>query len=64
MLYDTTNIKDEVNITLDYILSKVTEYDIYAAYIGNFKVGMIYNSPFRKDKNPSLDVSIVELLNN
>ena len=53
MLYDTTNIKDEVNITLDYILSKVTEYDIYAAYIGNFKVGMIYNSPFRKDKNPS-----------
>lgn len=43
MLYDTTNIKDEVNITLDYILSKVTEYDIYAAYIGNFKVGMIYN---------------------
>lgn len=53
MLYDTTNIKDEMNITLDYILSKVTEYDIYAAYIGNFKVGMIYNSPFRKDKNPS-----------
>lgn len=53
MLYDTANIKDEVNITLDYILSKVTEYDIYAAYIGNFKVGMIYNSPFRKDKNPS-----------
>lgn len=53
MLYDTTNIKDEVNITLDYILSKVTEYDIYSAYIGNFKVGMIYNSPFRKDKNPS-----------
>ena len=53
MLYDTTNIKDEVNITLDYILSKVTEYDIYAAYIGNFKVGMIYNSPLRKDKTPS-----------
>lgn len=53
MLYDTTNIKDEENVTLEYILSKVTEYDIYSAYIGNFKVGMIYNSPFRKDKNPS-----------
>lgn len=53
MIYDTTNIKDNVDITLDYILSKVTEYDIYSAYIGNFKVGMIYNSPFRKDKNPS-----------
>ena len=54
MIYDTTNIKDNVEpITLDYILSKVSEYDIYQAYIGNFKVGMIYNSPFRKDKNPS-----------
>ncbi|MGM9532357.1 toprim domain-containing protein, partial [Intestinibacter sp.] len=40
-------------ITLEYILSRVSEYDIYRAYIGNFKVGMIYNSPFRKDKNPS-----------
>ena len=43
-------------ITLDYILSKVTEYDIYAHYIGQFKVGMIYQSPFRKDKNPSFGV--------
>lgn len=53
MIYDTTNIIEEVNVTLEYILSKVTEYDIYAAYLGKFKVGMIYNSPFRKDKNPS-----------
>ena len=53
MLYDTTKIVEEENITLEWILSKVTEYDIYSAYIGNFKVGMIYNSPFRKDKNPS-----------
>lgn len=52
MVYDTTKI-EEFNVTLDNILSKVTEYDIYSAYIGNFKVGMIYNSPFRKDKNPS-----------
>lgn len=44
------------NITLDWILSKVTEYDIYAKYIGEFKVGMIYNSPFRKDKNPSFGI--------
>ena len=33
MIYENKNIKDEVNITLDYILYKVTEYDIYAAYI-------------------------------
>lgn len=54
MIYDTTQIKDNVStVTLEWILSKVTEYDIYSAYLGNFKVGMIYNSPFRKDKNPS-----------
>lgn len=53
MLYDTTKIQEEQQVTLDWILSKVTEYDIYSAYIGNFKVGMIYNSPLRKDKNPS-----------
>lgn len=53
MVYDTTKINDKVSVTLDYILSKVTEHDIYSAYIGNFKIGMIYNSPFRKDKNPS-----------
>lgn len=43
-------------ITLDWILSRVTEYDIYAHYLGQFKVGMIYNSPFRKDKNPSFGI--------
>lgn len=52
-MYDTKRIKEKVVFTLEEILSKVTEYDIYSAYLGNFKVGMIYNSPFRKDKNPS-----------
>ena len=57
MIYDTTNIKDNADmVTLEWILSKVTEYDIYAKYIGQFKVGMIYNSPFRKDKNPSFGI--------
>ena len=56
-MYDSTRIKNKDNpITLDYILSKVTEYDIYARYIGQFKVGFIYNSPFRKDKNPSFGI--------
>ena len=56
-MYDSKRIKNKDNpITLDYILSKVTEYDIYARYIGQFKVGFIYNSPFRKDKNPSFGI--------
>lgn len=55
-MYSRKRAKLPDNITLDCILSKVTEYDIYAKYIGQFKVGMIYNSPFRKDKNPSFGI--------
>ena len=55
-MYDSKRIKNDKPITIDYILSKVSEYDIYSHYIGDFKVGMIYNSPFRKDKNPSFGV--------
>lgn len=54
-MYDKEKAKLS-DITLDWILSKVTEYDIYAHYLGQFKVGMIYNSPFRKDKNPSFGI--------
>lgn len=55
-MYDSKRIKREDPITLDYILSRVTEYDIYARYIGQFKIGYIYNSPFREDKNPSFGI--------
>lgn len=55
-MYSRKRAKLPDNITLDWILSKVTEYDIYAKYIGQFKVGMIYNSPFRKDKDPSFGI--------
>lgn len=55
-MYSRKRAKLPDNITLDWILSKVTEYDIYAKYIGQFKVGMIYNSPFRKDENPSFGI--------
>ena len=56
-MYDSSRIKQQNDIiTLDDILSKVTEYDIYSRYIGHFKIGLIYNSPFRKDKNPSFGI--------
>lgn len=55
-MYSKSRITLPQNVTLDWILSRVTEYDIYAHYIGQFKVGMIYNSPFRKDKNPSFGI--------
>ena len=55
-MYDKRRVKIPTDITLDYILSKVSEYDIYAHYLGQFMVGVIYNSPFRKDKNPSFGI--------
>ena len=53
---DSKKLKEDIPITLDYILSRVSEYDVYARYLGQFKVGFIYNSPFRKDKNPSFGI--------
>lgn len=56
-MYDKRRTKQPVkHITLEWILSRVTEYEIYAHYLGQFKVGAIYNSPFRKDKNPSFGI--------
>lgn len=48
--------EDRKDITLDAILSKVDELDIYQKYIRNIQVGKIYNSPFRSDKNPSFGI--------
>ena len=55
-MYDKRRVKKPQNLTLDWILSRVTEYEIYSHYIGQFKVGAIYNSPFRKDRNPSFGI--------
>lgn len=54
-MYDTRLI--ESDLSLDIILSKVTEYDIYRFYIGSsFNIGKIMSSPFRTDKNPSFGI--------
>lgn len=50
-------------ITKEYILSRVSEYDLYKKYIGDFKIGGIYNSPLRKDKNPSFGIFYSKKLN-
>jgi DNA primase len=54
-MYDTrlTNI----DLSIDSILEKITEYDIYRYYIGqSFKLGRIMKSPFRQDKHPSFGI--------
>jgi 5S rRNA maturation endonuclease (ribonuclease M5) len=60
MNYNTGNILNSKSkhIGKEDILSKTTEYSIFAKYIGNFKIGHIYNSPLREDKSPSFGVFV------
>jgi hypothetical protein len=52
MLY-STNIKKPI-ISHDMINNYISDYDIYYYYIGSkFELYKIYNSPLRKDENPS-----------
>lgn len=45
------------NNTLKDILLMLNDYDIYSYYLGNFKIGKLYNSPLRPDdKNPSFGI--------
>src|SRR6188768_1697480 len=41
------------NITMNSILEKVSEYDIYKHYVGDFDLGKNFKSPFRNDSSPS-----------
>jgi len=45
-------------VTREDILSKISEYDIFAKYIGEFRLGNIYNSPLREDKVPSFGIFV------
>lgn len=56
-MYSTIEVKAQ-GLTLDDILNKVSEYEIYKRYLGEFKIGQIYKSPFRKDKNPSFGIFV------
>ena len=54
-MYDTR--LTDIDLSLEGILDKITEYDIYKYYIGaNFALGKIMSSPFRSDKNPSFGI--------
>jgi len=61
MLYDSTILEPA---TEDVILSKTTEYDIYSYYIGHrLIIGSKFNSPLRKDNNPSFGLFISKTTN-
>ena len=53
-MYDTNKLNKNTDL-----FDKVTEYDIYAHYIGSFKIGTVFSSPLReKDNNPSFGIFI------
>ena len=55
-MYSSSKTKFQLELTLDNILKKTTEYDIYERYLGKFTIGNVYNCPYRKDKNPSFAI--------
>lgn len=61
MLYDTTILEPT---TEENILKKTTEYDIYSYYVGHrIVIGSKFNSPLRKDNNPSFGLFISRTTN-
>jgi len=52
-MIDFSKINPYISITPQWILSKVDQASIFLYYFGRFKIGNVYSSPFRKDKNPS-----------
>lgn len=54
-MYSTKKANDS-NSPKEKVLDINDEYAIYSYYMGNFKVGRLYNSPLRKDKNPSFAI--------
>jgi hypothetical protein len=50
---DFNQIESPISLTSDYILSKVSEEQIYYYYFGRFELGKVYPSKFRRDSNPS-----------
>lgn len=52
-MYDTSKIGKDTDL-----FDKITEYDVFAHYIGNFKIGSVFKSPLRKDNNPSFGIFV------
>lgn len=49
--------KNAITLSLSDILQKLSDYDIYAYYMGKFQIGRLYNSPLRSnDKIPSFAI--------
>jgi hypothetical protein len=52
-MFDFKTVESPKKINRDFILSKISEAQIFGYYHGPFKIGQIYCSKLRRDKNPS-----------
>lgn len=51
----------KVDLTVHYLLDKVSEYEIYRYYLGHdFKIGKSFNSPFRKESDASFSIIVTK----
>ena len=49
----------KVDLTIDAILDKVNDYEIYRYYVGHdFVLGKTFCSPFRKENDPSFSIIV------
>jgi len=48
--------KKEELISKEFLFSRISDYDVYKYYIGDFTIGQVRKSPFRKDNNPSFSI--------
>jgi|TARA_Y100000310_G_C20635514_1_gene790950 5S rRNA maturation endonuclease (ribonuclease M5) len=57
-MYNLENVEEYIpSLTKKDILDIISEEEIFRHYLGfDFKLGRMYHSPFRKDKNPSFNI--------
>jgi len=53
-MYDFGKVSPSVNLTTDWILSRISDAQIFFQYHGRFKLGVGCKSSLRKDENPSV----------
>ncbi len=57
------NFKLKTFVSEENLLKYVSDYDIFKYYIGDFKVGKAFNSPFRDDAHASFNIGYSPITN-
>ena len=54
---------EQSNLTYATLLSRYNEYDMFAKYVGEFRIGKPFKSPLREENNPSFSIFIDKVTN-